>query len=60
MENRTVIIKRDGNMWCAHRDDFINLQESLAGFGGSEREALGKLRDAEGILWRQENVYKQI
>jgi hypothetical protein len=31
--------KMDGNMWCCHAHDFINLQESNAGFGESKREA---------------------
>ena len=30
----------DGNQWCAVEDDFINLQESCAGFGNTETEAL--------------------
>lgn len=30
----------DGNAWCATRDDFVNLQESPAGFGSSRREAI--------------------
>jgi hypothetical protein len=28
-----VFLIRDGNQWCATRKDFINLQESKAGFG---------------------------
>jgi hypothetical protein len=31
---------RDGNMWCAFRSDFENLQESAAGFG--ETQALAE------------------
>lgn len=30
----------DGNMWCATRPDFINLQESTAGFGPTRPEAI--------------------
>lgn len=30
----------DGNMWCAVRHDFVNLQESLAGFGPTLYEAI--------------------
>lgn len=30
---------RDGNMWCAFMPDFINLQESVAGFGTSQTAA---------------------
>jgi hypothetical protein len=30
---KALIIKRDGNMFFAHFDDFTNLQESPGGFG---------------------------
>lgn len=33
----------DGDAWCATRQDFINLQESPAGFGSKAREALTAL-----------------
>ena len=33
----------DGNAWCATRNDFINLQESPAGFGHNALEALAAL-----------------
>lgn len=36
---KTVIIEKDGNAFCAHFDDFINLQESPAGFGDTTKEA---------------------
>lgn len=35
-----IIIKKDGDMWCAHSKDFINLQESDAGFGQYPHEAV--------------------
>lgn len=35
---------RDGNMWCAFMPDFINLQESVAGFGPTQCEAEADLR----------------
>ena len=35
-----VILKMDGNQWCATYDDFINLQESPAGFGDTQDEAI--------------------
>jgi len=38
---------RDGNMWCATRPDFINLQESPAGFGTTPRDALAALIEDE-------------
>ena len=34
---------RDGNQWCAVNDDFINLQESHAGFGDTKDEARAEL-----------------
>lgn len=33
----------DGDAWCAVRPDFINLQESPAGFGATREEAIKKL-----------------
>jgi len=33
----------DGNMWMASRPNFVNLQESLAGFGESKELALADL-----------------
>lgn len=36
-------LTRDGNAWCATRYDFINLQESPAGFGDTCLEALASL-----------------
>lgn len=38
-----VDVEMDGNAWCAHRQDFINLQESNAGFGETILEALSEL-----------------
>jgi hypothetical protein len=31
-----IRVFRDGNGWCATFDDYINLQESPAGFSGTE------------------------
>ena len=36
-------IEQDGNQWCAKRKDFINLQESPAGFGDTALEAMADL-----------------
>ena len=33
----------DGKSWCATGDGFVNIQESLAGFGDSPLEAIGAL-----------------
>lgn len=41
--DREIIFKLDGNMWFAHGTDFINLQESRAGFGETLDEALEDL-----------------
>ena len=40
MDDKKIIIEKDGNAWCAHREDFVNLQESDAGFGNTPGEAL--------------------
>ena len=42
-----VIIKKDGDSWFAIREDFINLVESLCGFGETELEALEDLLHVE-------------
>lgn len=36
---KTVIAEKDGNAFVAHYDDFINLQESPAGYGDTPEEA---------------------
>jgi len=38
-----VRLARDGNQWCATRADFVNLQESKAGFGRTCLEAMADL-----------------
>jgi hypothetical protein len=38
-EAENLVFKQDGNMICCHFKDFINLQESHAGFGKSNPEA---------------------
>jgi len=40
-------VVRDGNTWCATWPDFINLQESPAGFGDTPEEALADLQGAQ-------------
>ena len=39
-----VLLSMDGNQWCATEKDFINLQESSAGFGNTMNEAILDLR----------------
>jgi len=36
-------IYKDGNQWCAVGKDFINLQESEAGFGDTPLDAVNAL-----------------
>jgi hypothetical protein len=35
---------KDGNAWCAVGPDFIDLQQSPAGFGATQAAAVGALR----------------
>lgn len=44
---------KDGDAWCCVRGDFINLQESRAGFGQCIRDAIWALQAAEGERWAQ-------
>ena len=37
------LLEKDGSAWCATRSDFINLQESPAGFGNTALEAMAAL-----------------
>lgn len=39
-----IQVKMDGNMWCAHYDDFIDQMESPAGFGKTPQEAVNELK----------------
>jgi len=38
-----VVYEMDGNLWCATLDSHINLQESPAGFGETQEDALEEL-----------------
>lgn len=38
--NKDINVVLDGNAWCAHDDEFINLQESIAGFGDTPGDAV--------------------
>lgn len=38
-----IRVELDGNAWCAKRSNFINLQESLAGFGPTRLDAVRDL-----------------
>lgn len=51
-----VVIKQDGNTWCVHREDFVDIQSSPAGFGNNKLEAMADLAKQLGIcgghMWR--------
>lgn len=40
IETVTILIRKDGNNFCATLDDFIDLQASPAGFGDTKVEAI--------------------
>lgn len=44
--NTNILVEKDGNLWCAHFDDFANLQESPAAFGATPDEAVKLLKAA--------------
>lgn len=44
--NTDIVVKKDGAAWCAHYDDFVNLQESVAAFGGTPEQAVNALKAA--------------
>lgn len=47
--NRAGIqLSLDGNAWCATATDFVNLQESPAGFGTTKLHAMAELAKAMG------------
>lgn len=52
-----ITIERDGNSWCAHKNDFIDLQSSPAGYGESKLESMADLAKSLGIesghMWRK-------
>ena len=47
MDNSNILIRRDGNAWCAHRSPFVNLQECEIGYGATPQEALQSLLSSE-------------
>lgn len=42
--NTGINVMLDGNAWCAYGPGFINLQESVAGFGDTPRDAVNDYR----------------
>lgn len=47
MNNKNINLFMDGDKWCATRKDFTNLQESPAGFGDTQEEAINNLKANE-------------
>jgi hypothetical protein len=47
-----IFLFKDGTHWCAVRPDFINLHESIAGFGVTQGEAVMNLESNEAIAPR--------
>ena len=47
--HEAVCFFRDGNKWCCVHGDFVNLQESPAGFGATFEEALNELKRDSGL-----------
>lgn len=45
--NTNILVKKDGDAWCAHYDDFIDLQESVSGFGNTPQMAIDQLKQLE-------------
>jgi len=40
MRDERLVLEVDGDMFCCHRPNFINLQESPAGFGKTPEAAV--------------------
>lgn len=61
-DQKTYSVFKDGIAWCATANGFINLQESLSGFGESPVVALGELivaeNDAEIERWKTIRQWK--
>lgn len=57
-----AVLVRDGDQWHAARPDFINLQESVSGFGTTALEALAQLAKELGYepstMWA--TTFKQL
>ena len=47
--HNAICFFRDGDNWCCVLGDFINLQESPAGFGDTFNEALADLGRRSGL-----------
>ena len=62
LPKEAVCFFRDGNKWCCVFGDFINLQESIAGFGDTFEEALENLRYqcvwGETVKWQRSGLHE--
>lgn len=43
--NTNILVKKDGDSWCAYFDDFINLHESKVAFGQTPSLAVSNLKE---------------
>ena len=58
---REYKIELDGKSWCATNQDFINLQESIAGYGNTPMVALQNLISLEPTkLERIRNILNKV
>lgn len=46
----SAVFFKDGSHWCCVRPDFINLQESITGFGLTFKEAFDDLIERESLV----------
>lgn len=46
----SAVFFKDGSHWCCVRPDFVNLQESIAGFGLTFKEAFDDLIERESLV----------
>ena len=44
-EEKQIVTYMDGDKYCAVYSDFINLQESDAGFGDTKEDAISNLKE---------------
>ncbi len=54
IETVTIFIKKDGDDFCATLDDFLDLQQSPAGFGDTKVEAIIKLMAEKEVIEKLE------
>jgi len=59
-DSLSIIIKKDGSMWCAHADNFVDLQVSPAGFGTTPELAVSDylVQKQREICWHCEHCHQ--